>query len=191
MPSAGGAAIEQAGDIAMVEPRQDLSLGAQPIVVRATHEAGPHQFYRDLMAVFTDALGEIHIAHAAATESAAQFPRAEHLARAVYFPEEFFVPGGLRVRPVVTRDVVREQDTVERIRVVGTGGLDVGEALARPQATGACDDAGDLRLVELGHRLRMTGVGLSMDGRYRRGGTVCECHVKPPRYDPSSEETRS
>ncbi len=88
---AGRAAIEQAADVAMVEARQDLALGAQPVVIRAAHEAGPHQFHGNLMAVFADALGEIHVAHAAAAEPATQLPGAEHLAGAVYFPEGLFV----------------------------------------------------------------------------------------------------
>ena len=83
----GGTAIEQACDVAMIEARQNLALGAQAIVICAAHETGPHELHGNVMAVLADALGEVHIAHAATTEAAAQLPGAQHFTRAIRLPE--------------------------------------------------------------------------------------------------------
>ncbi len=88
------AAVEQPRDVAVIQAGEDLALRSQPVVIGTTHETGPHEFHGDLMAVFADSFGEIHVAHAAATQPATQSPRAEHLAGAVYLPERFVVLGG-------------------------------------------------------------------------------------------------
>ncbi len=70
----------------MIEPRENLSLGFQSIVIGARDQAWAEQFDRDLLVVFVTALGEIDVAHAAAPDPVQQPPRPQDLARAIDFP---------------------------------------------------------------------------------------------------------
>ena len=142
-----GAAIEQAGDVPVVQAREDLALGPQAVVIGPGDQVRSHQLHRDLVLVLPDALGEVHLAHAAAADPAPQLPLAEHLPGAVDRPEGLvdfgFGRGG--------DEVVGEQRPVEGLGVVAAGGLQVGEALPRPKLAGPRDDAGNFRLTQLAH----------------------------------------
>ncbi len=65
-----GAAVQQPGDVAVVESRQDLTFGLETVVIGARDESGPYQLHGHLLLVFVVALGQIDVAHPAAAQAA-------------------------------------------------------------------------------------------------------------------------
>ena len=77
-PSARDAAVEQPRDVGMVERRENLSLGAEAVVIDLGVEAGAQQLERDLLLErAVGALGEEHARHAAAADLANDAIRAD------------------------------------------------------------------------------------------------------------------
>jgi len=71
----GRAAIEQAGDVRMIEAGQDLAFGAEPAGQIVGDTVAAQQFDGDLLRVLAvAALAEVDVAHAAASNAADQTP---------------------------------------------------------------------------------------------------------------------
>ncbi len=120
----GRSAVEQPGNVAVIESRQNLSFGFQTIVICAGHESGSDELDRNLLLVIVAALGEVDVAHPAATQPPQESPGPQLLPATVDRP---FVVEIIRgAKPVVP------QNALQRARVVGAGGLEVVRPLSGP-----------------------------------------------------------
>ena len=137
----GRAAVEQPRDVRMIERRQDLAFELQPALHLARQQPAPHQLDRDLLLeLLVGALGEEHLAHAAAAEAAHDAIGADALAGEV----DRRVLGSLRRDgAVVAEPLLARFELVHRARVQ----IAVGRARLANEAQPLVRRQG-LRLVE-------------------------------------------
>ncbi len=142
-------AVQQPGDVAVVQPRQDLALGLQPIVVRPGDEAGPDELDGDLLLIVVAALGEVDVAHAAAAQTPQQPPGPQNLAGPVDGPLS-----AQRIAAALIRgyEAVVAQNAMQRARIARARGFEVRRAFPRPELIRAGDNARDIGFVEGMHR---------------------------------------
>ena len=73
---AGSAAIQQPGDVGMLQISQNLSFSTQPGIHIHRHQTAPHQLDgHTLFKLMVDAFGEIHLTHAARADHVQQLIR--------------------------------------------------------------------------------------------------------------------
>ena len=150
----GRAAIEQAGDMGMLECREDLAFGTEAVEdVFGVHTA-PNNLERDvLFEGFVVAPGEVDLGHTAAPDGP-QHPVAAHalalfflsLGQGQIFQERSQVLAGRGFEERINLGAGPEGflDLFEQLRVVGAGLIEEGEAMVSGQVEGLIENRFDL-----------------------------------------------